>query len=580
MDVTVEVDFPQGDGGRLRLVAASAVDGWQAYRPEKVIAAIDAADAAARAGHWVVGLLAYEAAPAFDAALLTRRALPSLPLAAFFTFPANGINAPARTDASAFECGHWRADDPQSRVREMVGIVREGIAAGTYYQVNASTRLRAAFSGDAGSLFRALAAAQPDGYCARIATPEWEVHSVSPELFFDWRDDRLITRPMKGTAPRFAEPARDEAARATMLNSAKERAENVMIVDLIRNDLSRIARTGSVRVPALFEAHGLPTVWQMTSTVECRTRDDVGLSQVFGALFPCGSVTGAPKVSAMQAICALESSPRGVYCGAVGVIRPGGHATFNVAIRTVTLDKRAGRAECGVGSGITIHSSAGAEYSEWVAKRRFLLRAAADFELLETMLLHEGTVWLWPEHRTRLCAAAEHFGFAVDEAVLNALRVQLEQAHPDGAWRVRLLCRRDGRLRTQVFALEPSPGEATVVLATSPVQSDEEFLRWKTTARGVYAPHQPPAGAFDTLLWNERGELTEFTRGNVVLEVAGRRLTPPTESGLLAGAYRQVLLAAGEIEEAVLRVEDLRRATRAWFINSVRGWVSVRVVER
>ncbi len=580
MQVTVEVDFPEREGGRLRLAATNAVGSWQAHSLDEVIPAIEAAEAAALAGHWVAGFVAYEAAPAFDAAMRTRAASGPLPFAAFFAFPAESVCPPTEGPEAQFECGQWLADDPPARVREMVTILRDGIAAGTYYQVNASTRLRASCSGDTAALWHALTATQPGGYCARVATAQWEIHSVSPELFFDWNGDRLVTRPMKGTAPRFAEPARDEAAREAMLASAKERAENVMIVDLIRNDLSRIARTGSVRVPKLFETHALPTVWQMTSTVECRTRADVGLSQVFGALFPCGSVTGAPKISAMQAIAELERSARGVYCGTVGVIRPGGHATFNVAIRTLTVDKAVGRAECGLGSGITTQSGEEAEHAEWVAKRRFLLRATAHFDLLETMLLREGEIPLWPQHQARLRAAAEHFGFALDEAAVESLMLRLRRAHPRGAWRVRLLCARDGALQSQVFALEPSPAEVQVVLATSPVRSDDEFLRWKTTARAVYAAHQPPPGMFDTLLWNERGELTEFTRGNLVLDVEDRRLTPRVESGLLVGVQRGVLLGAGEIEEALLRVEDLARARRAWFINAVRGWLPVRLVDR
>jgi len=578
MDVRVEVDFPQAHGGRLRLASRRVVQAWTAHAPGEVRPVLAAADAAARAGRWVAGFVAYEAAAAFEPAMRTHPAHSALPLAAFFALDPAALEDQQPDVEGEFACGTWRADDGSGRAQEMVRAIHAGIAAGEYYQVNASTRLRAAFSGDPGALYRALAAAQPLGYCARIATPGWEIHSVSPELFFDWDGELIVTRPMKGTAPRFADPGRDAAASEALRTSAKDRAENVMIVDLIRNDLSRIARTGSVRAPSMFEVQALPTVWQMTSSIECRTRAGVTLEQVFAALFPCGSVTGAPKIRAMGAIAALESSPRGVYCGAVGVLRPGGHATFNVAIRTLFLDKAQSQAECGVGSGITIQSSGEAEHAEWMAKRRFLLRGSADFELLETMLLRDGTVWLWPGHCDRLRAAAEHFGFALDEQALESARARLCSERPEGAWRVRLTCARDGSLRTQAFALEPSPAEVDVVLAKTPVRSDEEFLRWKTTARAVYAAHQPPPGSFDTLMWNERGELTEFTRGNVVLEIDGRRLTPPVDSGLLPGVHRALLLRQGEIEETVLRVDDLSRASRLWFVNSVRGRLAARLV--
>ncbi|MCW5621394.1 MAG: chorismate-binding protein [Burkholderiales bacterium] len=577
MDVTVELDFPEEDGARLRLHAVQPDAQWQADAVAEVRAAIDRAQAEAQAGRWVVGFVAFEAAPAFDPALRTRPAHATLPLAAFYAFDAAQVAASAHVTRGVFECGPWRADDDAARAHAMVRAIQTQIAAGTFYQVNVATRLRAAFSGDAGALHAQLVQAQPQAYCARIATPAWEIHSVSPELFFDWRDALLTTRPMKGTAPRFPDTDRDEAAKAWLAASDKDRAENVMIVDLLRNDLSRIARIGSVHTPRLFTLEALPTAWQMTSTVQCRTRAGIGLADVFAALFPCGSVTGAPKISAMQAITTLESSARGVYCGAVGVIRPGGHATFNVAIRTVCMDRVRSQAECGVGSGITIHSTAAGEHDEWMIKRRFLLRASAGFDLLETMRLEEGTIWLWPEHLERLRRAANHFGFALDEAALAALETRLRAAHPRGAWRVRLLCARDGSLRTEVAALDESPAQVTVQLAVAPVDSGEEFLRYKTTERRVYAAHQPPQGVFDTLLWNERGELTEFTRGNVVLELDGRHITPAAHCGLLPGAHRAALLRRGDIVEDVVRREDLARCERVWFINSVRGWLPARL---
>lgn len=580
MDASLELDFPDTGGRRLRLAADGVRASWIAREHVQVQPVLEAAHAAARAGQWVAGFVAYEAAPAFDRVLCTRAASPWLPLAAFFAFDAREAAGDPDVPAGGFECGAWRADDDAARVAAMVRAIHAGIAAGTYYQVNASTRLRAAFAGEPRALYRALVRTQPLGYCARIATAAWEIHSVSPELFFDWREQVLVAQPMKGTAARDADPARDAAAREALARSAKDRAENVMIVDLVRNDLSRIAVTDSVRTPALFEVQGLPTVWQMTSTVECRPRPGIGLAQVFGALFPCGSVTGAPKSSAMQAIAELECSPRGVYCGAVGVLRPGGQATFNVAIRTLALDLRTRRAECGIGSGITIQSTAQVEHDEWLAKRRFLLRASAGFELLETMLMREGTVALWDAHRARLQEAAAHFGFALDLSSLAEAMEALQRAHPHGAWRVRLLAARDGGLRWQAFALEDAPATVQVALAHTPVDGTDELLRYKTTARSLYAAHQPPPDVYDTLLWNERGEVTEFTRGNVILEIDGRRLTPTLACGLLPGVQRARLLREGGVEEAVVRVDDLERATRMWFVNAVRGCLPAQLVSR
>jgi para-aminobenzoate synthetase/4-amino-4-deoxychorismate lyase len=351
-----------------------------------------------------------------------------------------------------------------------------------------------------------------------------------------------------------------------------------MIVDLLRNDLARVAATGTVRVPRLFETDALPTAWQMSSTVECATRPGTGLAEVFRALFPCGSVTGAPKVAAMAAIAAMEPSPRGAYCGAIGLIRPGGHATFNVGIRTVVLDRAAGRAECGIGSGIVFDSVAANEYAEWLVKRRFLLRASAGFELLETLALADGRYVLLERHLDRLAHGAEHFGFVHDCARVEAALDAIAAAHPAGNWRVRLLCDRNGTARAEAFALEPTPDEVAVVLASAPITGEPEFLLHKTTHRDAYAAFDPPPGVFDTLLWNARGELTEFTRGNVVVEIDGALVTPPLACGLLPGVLRAELLARGEIVERVVQVDELPRATALWFINGVRGMLPVRLI--
>ena len=571
------IDFPAGPdeaGARLRLAFAAPLACYCAHAPDQVAGVLDAALAAARAGRWAVGWVAYEAAPAFDAALRVQPPATGWPLAAFAAYAAP---APPLADAGDFSCGPWRTLTPMAQDLAAIDALRRRIAAGDFYQVNLTTRLRATFSGSAAALFEALRASQPDGYCIHLAHDDREILSVSPELFFDWRPDgALLTRPMKGTAPRQADAAADAAAARALRASAKERAENVMIVDLLRNDLARVALAGSVRVPGLFEIDALPTAWQMSSRVTATTRPGVGLADVFAALFPCGSVAGAPKVAAMAAIAALEPAPRGAYCGAIGLIRPGGHATFNVGIRTVVLDRRAGTAECGVGSGIVHDSAAAAEYAEWLVKRRFLLRASAGFELLETLALRAGRCVLADRHLARLAAGAAHFGFAYDpDRARAALAAVAAQASGDCI--VRLLCDRQGRMRTECAALGEAPAEARAILAAAPIAGEPDFLLHKTTERSAYRPFDPPAGIFDTLLWNDRGELTEFTRGNLVVEIDGARLTPPLSCGLLPGTQRAAMLARGEIAEGVVRVADLARARALWFINSVRGCIPVRL---
>ncbi|WP_126447161.1 chorismate-binding protein [Sulfuricystis multivorans] len=572
------VDFPQGDA-RLRLVFAAPLARLVAQTLEEVPAVLDAALQAARAGRWVVGFVAFDAAPAFDAALRVRPPDGFLPLAAFAVHAAAEEGAEPAADEH-FHCGPWHIATDEAAACAAIDTLRRRIDDGEFYQVNLTTRVFADFSGSGAALFAALVATQPAGYCLHLRDDDWEILSVSPELFFDWHPDgTLITRPMKGTAPRHDDPDRDAAAAKALLTSEKERAENLMIVDLMRNDLSRIARLGTVCVPELFALDGLPTAWQMSSTVQCITRPEVALSDVFAALFPCGSVTGAPKVAAMAAIAALEDAPRGAYCGALGIIRPGGHATFNVGIRTVVIDRRLGRAECGIGSGIVHDSEPRREYAEWLIKRRFLLRATANFALLETLALEDGDYVLLERHLERLSSSAAHFGFPCDRARIGRQLAALAAAHPAGSWRVRLLLGRTGSVETEIHALEPTPPEVIVVLASRPIEADVEFLRHKTTERCAYAPFSPPPGVFDTLLWNAQGEITEFTRGNVVLELDGSRVTPPLAAGLLPGVLRAKLLARGEIVERRVRIEELARATQLWFINSVRGWVRVKLLD-
>ena len=566
-----EIDFPDIDGGRWRARFTHPHRVLIARTLAEVPAVIAQAEAAARDEHWVVGFVAYEAAPAFDPALRVKAAQTLLPLAAFAVYGYD--EAVGREAHGGFACGHWSMATQREVIDAGIVAIRAAIGNGDYYQMNYTTQLEAEFSGDAKALYAALCEAQPGGYSAFIDGGDWQIASVSPELFFDWTPDRILTtRPMKGTAPR-------DVAPATLRDSAKERAENLMIVDLLRNDMARVAETGSVEVTRLFDIEPLPTAWQMTSTVRCKTKPDATLLDVFRALFPCGSVTGAPKVAAMQAIAELESTPRGVYCGTIGLIRPNGHATFNVAIRSVAVDARNGTASCGIGSAITFDSNAIDEYAEWLVKRRFLLRATASFDLLETLRLEGGKYWLLDGHLRRLQRSAEHFGFVFDPDELRRALEHNARQYPNGIWRIRLLMSRGGGLKLETHALEENPAAVRVAMALTPIDSGSETLCHKTSERAIYAPHAPASSdVFDTLMFNERDELTEFTRGNVVVELDGRRVTPPASCGLLPGVLREELLRRGEIVEGIVMRDDLVRATRFWFINSVRGELPASVV--
>ncbi len=575
--VRVLIDFCQpqrGQGNTLRCAFDHPSQILVAHTLAQVRPLLDSVQVLSQQGRWCVGYLRYEAAPAFDAAFSVHAV--DSPLAWFAVFD-QALPWPeeATHGAAAIE---WRPSLSRVEFDQQMARIHEAIAAGELYQINYTALLDGQFQGNAQALFRALHRAQPKGYAAFIDTGDEQVLSVSPELFFDWQGDQILVRPMKGTAPRGANAQEDAQQVEWLQTSPKERAENVMIVDLIRNDVSRIAQPFSVNVPRLFHVETLPTVLQMSSDVVATTRPGTTLTDVFAALFPCGSITGAPKVRAMQMIKALEPQARGVYCGAIGVLRPGGHATFNVAIRTVTLQGSAAR--CGIGSGITADATAEGEWQEWRHKRGFLERASQPFNLLETLRLESGQLRDALAHLARMARAGAHFSypFALDRAQ-QALD-QLASVHPAGIWRVRLQLTAQGQFDAQAFALAEPPAPVTLQLARGAFEAcDSEFVRFKTTHRAHYDAFAPTNPAiFDTLLWNRHGEITECTRGNIALLLDGQWVTPPLHCGLLGGVARQKFLEAGRLVEAVVPVTDLPRATEFAFVNSLRGWMEARLL--
>lgn len=562
------LDFPDADGisrrrffrAPQRIVAAPVI--------ADVVPALDEVEAFCAGGATAVGFVSYEAAPAFDRAFVTH-APGDVPLLWFAIFEQEyGFIE----SAGAAVLPDWRIDSTRAEHRAAVRRIREEIAAGTTYQVNFTTRMHAAFEGDAFALYESLRRAQGSGYHACIETDEWCVLSLSPELFFETRGNRITTRPMKGTRARGRFHEEDEALVDELRSSSKERAENLMIVDLMRNDIGRVAEAGSVQVTSLFDVERYPTVHQLTSNVTATLRADTTLAAMFTALFPPGSVTGAPKISTMQLIAELEKSRRGVYCGAVGIVQQNS-CVFNVPIRTIWLDRRAGTAEYGTGGGITADSVSADEYDELLTKALVVSQKWPEFELLETMRSVNGQIVRWWRHHRRLVESADYFGFSLCHEQIESVLASIT-----GNVKVRLLVNAAGTARVETAAIEALPKELHVALAEEPVSSRDPFLFHKTTHRETYDRHMARAGAaFDVLLYNERAEITEFTRGNVVIELNGQRVTPPRNCGLLAGVFRGELLDQGAVVERVITRPELARATRMWFVNSVREWLEVRM---
>tara|TARA_Y100001933_G_scaffold234013_1_gene253983 strand:+ start:114 stop:1865 length:1752 start_codon:yes stop_codon:yes gene_type:complete len=541
-------------------------------------------------GLHAAGFVTYEAAAGLDPKL-DCHAPAVLPCAWFALFDERGETAdPAPCGPPAIA---WQPGIDAGRYADAIGRIRAWIAAGDTYQVNYSYRLRARLADAAATaepLFRAMAAGQRTGLGALIDTAAWALCSASPELFFTRRGRRIESRPMKGTAARSSDPEADAAAARWLRDSAKNRAENLMITDMVRNDLGRLADTGSVRTGALFRVEPFPTVWQMTSTVCGDT--DADLPALFRALFPAASITGAPKRRTMQIIRALEPEPREIYTGAIGFLEPSGDAQFNVAIRTAWLDKRGGTAEYGVGGGILWDSDADEEFAETALKAR-VVRAGGSFApaappaadgdvaLLETLLwAPDGGFWLLDRHLDRLGDAARHFRRPLR---LPDIRLALDRAvagvGPE-PHRVRLLVDACGAATATAAPLADTPPPARVAIAAArrPLQGDP-FVRHKTTRRTVYeearAAHPE---ADDVLLVNGAGEITESTIANLVVDLDGRLITPPLAAGLLPGVYRAELLEQGRVREGTLTPRDVRRADAVYLVNSVRGMWRVTVV--
>ena len=587
------------------LVAGSGIHRLAFTQPERVITAHTIAEVrpalreiqeATHNGFHAAGMICYEAAPAFDAALHAHPSGP-LPLLWFGLFRAPTA-LPRVTKQHAAVSG-WMPDTDRAIYDANIIAIREAIARGDTYQVNYTLRLNTSISGDPRPWYEALAAQSHGRFNAYLDIGEQQILSLSPELFFAWDGTQLLVRPMKGTLSRAALPssesdsfawqASDEAEAHALVNSEKNRAENLMIVDLLRNDLSRVAVTGSVAVPKLFSLETYPTVHHMTSTVTAATREGVTLEDIFCALFPCGSITGAPKIKTTGIIASIEDSPRGIYCGAIGYVTPDQRAVFNVPIRTITMDTARGIAQCGVGGGITWDSTAGEEHAEALTKSRFLGAGAGHFDLLETLLLQEGHYVFLDRHLARLLEAAKRFGHLADMHTIRAALAAHAATYPHQLRRVRLLVSPHGEITITCTALQAAPANwlvassdaerVKIAIAARPVDSRHEFLRYKTTARSAYDVHIAGSpDAFDILLWNERFEVTEFTRANVVVSLDGKLITPPLCSGLLPGVLRAELLERDVINEALIHREDLARADAIWFVNSVRGWLPVEII--
>lgn len=589
---TVLLDGAGGRPGSESLLFHGPDRVLQARTTADVLAVLRDVEAACKEGLHVAGFLAYEAGHAFweerFPELRVEQALPgNVPLAWFGVYS-------AVTPIPSIVLEAWSAEGPESslipdlvpaetpaRFKQRVDDIRELIHEGDVYQVNHTTRFTGHYPGKAEDLYRAVRKRQPVGYGGLLSLGTTTILSFSPELFFEQRGRRILTEPMKGTAPRGGTPQQDVQLQDWLKGDEKNRAENLMIVDLLRNDLSMVSRPGSVVVPERFAVQALPSVHQMTSRIEAELLPEADFNAIVRALFPCGSITGAPKVRAMRRIARLEAGPRGVYCGAIGYLTGSGaerRSVFSVAIRTAVLS--GADLTLGAGGGIVWDSEPEEEYHEMLLKTRFFSSSPPtdDVQLIETMRAEaDGTIPWRSWHLDRLRSSASTLGFSWDQDHIDAvLASAIEQAHgAEEGFRVRLLLAQNGSATATASALD-APPETPLRICLTEVRIASSHPRYchKTTDRGPYTQASEQARAhacFDGLLINERGEVTEGAISNVFIRRGETWFTPPLESGLLPGVGRRVFLLEHAAREQVLRPEDLRGADEIRITNAIIG---------
>lgn len=519
-----------------------------------------------------VGFICYEAASAFDQALRTHEPgnLPPLMFALFDSVEL--LSDDQLPWELPDEPAQWQLEGSREHYLDNIAAIRAEIAQGNVYQINYTLPLRA--SGvEAWPLFSQIA--RDAEYAALIETDDFAIVSASPELFFRLDGSTLHCEPMKGTASRGLSAHADQEQAQWLAGSEKNQAENLMITDMVRNDLGRIAQSGSVKTSNLFKVSQHPTVWQMTSSVSCQT--DASVTDILCHLFPGASITGAPKNASMALIKSLEPQPREIYTGTIGLLEPGRQALFNIAIRTAWIDQQRDTALYHAGGGIVWDSQPQAEFDELLTKTRILTRTAAerDFELLETLLWEPHTgYYLLDEHMSRLADSARYFGFRCDPRIIRDDLMEYSRTLESRPARIRLLADAAGVSRIEHAPLPATASDAVaLVVYPEPINPQDPLLYHKTTARAVYENAQTwaPEGT-EALLHNPSGFITESPIANLVYQIDGRRYTPPVDCGLLPGTLRQALLNDGSITERALHQDELSSCQALWLINSLRGW--------
>jgi len=525
-------------------------------------------------GYYVVGYVSYEAAPAFEEKLAVHKAPLLAEYLLYFTVHdrVETSSIPLTYDDIDLS-SKWQEVTSAEDYEKAIAQIHHHLRQGDTYQVNYTVQLKQDLNANPFDIYNRMVVEQEAGYNAYIEHDEMAVISMSPELFFEQNDRELTTRPMKGTTQRGVTDDEDLKEAAWLEQDPKNRSENMMIVDLLRNDMNRISEVGSEHVERLCQVEQYSTVWQMTSTIKSQLRPDVDLVAVFRSLFPCGSITGAPKIATMEIIKNLEPQPRGVYCGTIGILLPNGRRIFNVAIRTIQLHQ--GKAIYGVGGGITWDSTWESEYREVHQKAAVLYRKQARFQLITTGKISQKSLLFEEQHLERMTKASRYFAFPFDsEYFRQKIEEECQACASYQDYRLRISLSKSGEIELSRQILTPlSPSFCKAKLCLQEADLNQSFTYFKTTHR----PHLS-LGEQEKIYHNKSGELLETSIGNLVLKIAGKLYTPPISLGILPGIYRQHLLETGQIEEKVLTLADLNQAEAVYGCNAVRGLYELEVI--
>ena len=550
-----------------------------AQTTDEIISCLETIQQAINNGFYAAGYISYEAAPAFDKSLSVKPGN-MMPLLWFGIFNKPIYQQLKYVDKNSAHpyAKSWKSLVPIKKYNQHFTRIQQAIENKRTKQVNYTIPFESPFSGDPLLLYKQLEAAQSANYSAYLNIGGFSIISASPELFFHLKDNEITTKPMKGTIDRGLTYKDDIKQAQKLKNSRKEQNENNQIVDLMCNELEKIAVAHTVKVPKLHTIEKYPTLYQMTSTITAKLQDHIELLDIFKTLFPCGSITGIPKEETMNIITEIETLPREVYCGAIGYITPQNEAIFNVPIRTVWVDKKSQVAQYGVGGAITSDSKKENEYEEILIKTGLLTKAQTEFKLIESFGLINGQYICFAEHMKRLKESAEYFNFNLHLDKIHNELIALLQEYKQGNWKVRLLVDNNGQHNIEIDQIRPQANNLKVRLAYDPIDQKNLFLYHKTTNRTIYEENKiKDESIFDTLLWNENDEVTEFTMGNIVVEMNHQLYTPPIKCGLLAGTFREYVLKKGEITERIIKKEELKHCDQIWFINSVRRWIPVQL---